>query len=84
MTIIEDNNGNPSDVKIEKQTVTASSGSVTVTFDSNFSETPIVQAIADYSGEQGVTIDSTSTYDNTEVTLLCEKDTDIHVLVIGQ
>ncbi len=84
MTVIEDNSGNPSDVQIEKQTVTASSGSVTVSFDGDYSEKPVVQAVADYSGEQGVTIDSTSTYDDSEVTLLCEKDTDIHVLVIGK
>ncbi len=71
------------DLIVETQTVTASSGNVTVTFNESYSSTPKVIATAKHSVETGVTIDSGSTFDSTECTLLAENDVDIDVLVIG-
>lgn len=70
------------DIIAEIQTVTISSGNVTVTFDEDYSSTPVVLPIAKHSVETGVTIDSNSTFDTSEVTLLAENDCDVDVLVI--
>lgn len=71
------------DLVLESQTVTASSGSVDVSFDEDFSSTPVVLATAKHSAETGVTVED-GTVDTSGCTVLSENDVDVDVLVIGK
>ena len=71
------------DLVLETQTVTASDGTVDVTFDEDFSSTPIVLATAKHSEETGVTVED-GTVDVSGCTVLAENDVDVDVLVIGK
>jgi len=74
-----------SDAHVEVQTVTLSSGSVTVNFDAPFEDKPTVVVTGI---EEGTTvnaeIDNGSTYDSSEVTIVGDVDVDVNVLAIGE
>lgn len=74
-----------SDAFIEVQTVTLSSGSVTVDFEAPFTEKPTVICTGI---EEGTTvnaeIDEGSTYDSNEVTIVGDDDVSVNVLIIGK
>ncbi len=78
-----DSTAEPNNISvIETQTVTASSGSVDVTFDEDYSSTPTVLPVAKHSVETGVTIED-GTLDSNGCTILAENDVDIDVLVLS-
>lgn len=87
MTVVKTPDSDPTgDAYVEIQTVTLSSGSVTVTFDAPFSERPKVAIGARTNASNtrsNAEIDADSTFDKDEVTVVGDTDTDVDVIAIG-